>query len=136
MLLAFDAPVREDCTARRARSNTPLASLVLMNDPVFVEAARGFAQRILGHGLSNDEEAIAFAMREATCRQPNPNEVAVLTSLLVASREYFAANPDEAKSLLAVGSSPVPETSKPNELAAWAEVTRAILNLHETITRE
>ncbi|MEE2889714.1 MAG: PSD1 and planctomycete cytochrome C domain-containing protein [Planctomycetota bacterium] len=136
MLLAFDAPVREDCTARRARSNTPLASLVLMNDPVFVEAARGFAQRILFLGLSNDEEAIAFAMREATCRQPNPKEVAVLTSFLVASREYFAANPDVAKSLLAVGSSPVPETSKPNELAAWAEVTRAILNLHETITRE
>ncbi|MEE2883065.1 MAG: PSD1 and planctomycete cytochrome C domain-containing protein [Planctomycetota bacterium] len=136
MLLAFDAPVREDCTARRARSNTPLASLVLMNDPVFVEAARGFAQRILGHGLSNDEEAIAFAMRAATCRQPQPEEVAVLTSLLVASREYFAANPDEAKSLLAVGSSPVPEASEPNELAAWAEVTRAILNLHETITRE
>jgi hypothetical protein len=136
MLLAFDAPVREDCTARRATSNTPLASLVLMNDPVFVEAARGFAQRILVRGLSNDKEVIAFAMREATCRQPEPEEIAVLVRLLVASREYFEANPAEAKSLLAVGSSPVPESIEPTELAAWAEVTRAILNLHETMTRE
>ncbi|MGE4618471.1 MAG: PSD1 and planctomycete cytochrome C domain-containing protein [Planctomycetota bacterium] len=136
MLLAFDAPVREDCTARRAKSNTPLASLVLMNDPVFIEAARVFAQRILLRDLSSDEQSISIAMREATCRQPGTQEVAILSSLLAASREYFTANPAEARSLLAVGSAPLPDSLKPVELAAWAEVARAILNLHETITRE
>ncbi|MEC9475736.1 MAG: PSD1 and planctomycete cytochrome C domain-containing protein [Planctomycetota bacterium] len=136
MLLAFDAPVREDCTARRDRSNTPLASLVLMNDPVFIETARGFARRILDRDLSSDAEAITIAMREATCREPEPQEIEVLTAMLAANREYFEANPDRAKSLLEVGSSALPDSLSQTELAAWAEVARVILNLHETITRE
>ncbi|MEK6233941.1 MAG: DUF1549 and DUF1553 domain-containing protein, partial [Planctomycetales bacterium] len=43
MLRAMDAPSREECTAVRPRSNTPLAALTLLNDPTFVEAARAFA---------------------------------------------------------------------------------------------
>ncbi|MFY8057556.1 MAG: DUF1553 domain-containing protein, partial [Planctomycetaceae bacterium] len=53
-LLAFDAPSREECTADRNRSNTPLQSLVLLNDPTYVEAARAFAERILREGGSTD----------------------------------------------------------------------------------
>jgi hypothetical protein len=49
-LLAFDAPSREECTVNRVNSNTPLQSLVLLNDPIFVEAARVFAQNILQTG--------------------------------------------------------------------------------------
>ena len=37
--------MRQECTARRPRSNTPLAALSLLNDPSFVEAARTFPGR-------------------------------------------------------------------------------------------
>ena len=46
-LLTFDAPTREECTINRINSNTPLQALVLLNDPIYVEAARVFAQNLL-----------------------------------------------------------------------------------------
>jgi hypothetical protein len=146
MLLAFDAPTREDCTSRRHRSNTPLAALVLLNDPVFVEAARSFALRITRwqHALDlngrdsagTDEEAIVFAMKRATSRFPEPSEIELLMNLLESSREHFAAHPDQVKTLLDAGAREAVEFIEPADLAAWVEVARAILNLHETTTRE
>ena len=42
-MMAFDAPSRQECTAERATSNTPMQALTLLNDPTYVEAARVFA---------------------------------------------------------------------------------------------
>ena len=136
MLRAFDAPSREECTAERARSNTPLAALVLMNDPTFVEAARAFAERVLREVAGDDAARIRFAMREATARRPAAEEVAVLESLLAAGRRDFAERPADAEALLAVGPAPRTGATDPVELAAWVQLTRTILNLHETTTRE
>ncbi|MCH2161350.1 MAG: DUF1549 and DUF1553 domain-containing protein, partial [Phycisphaerales bacterium] len=135
MLLAFDAPTREECTARRNQSNTPLAALVLMNDPTYVEAARVFAQRILANPGS-DRERMAMAMREAVSRAPTESELAVLETLLENGRTQFAQAPDDARALLSIGASPIDPDHDPVELAAWSQVARAVLNLHETITRE
>ena len=49
-LLNFDAPTREECTVNRVISNTPLQALDLLNDPIYVEAARVFAQNAVGRG--------------------------------------------------------------------------------------
>jgi hypothetical protein len=136
MLRAFDAPTREECTAQRPISNTPLAALTLMNDPVFVEAARAFAQRALQAKFGNDRDRIAWAMREATARTPSAAEVDVLRKLLVAGRKHFAKNPKAAAALLAVGHSPRDASIVVIEHAAWTQLTRTILNLHETISRD
>ncbi|MBT8484187.1 MAG: DUF1553 domain-containing protein, partial [Phycisphaerae bacterium] len=136
MLRAFDAPTREDCTTQRRVSNTPIAALALLNDPVFVEASRVFATDLVSRAEPDSRATIADAMRRATARAPSDAEVRVLLELLDESRRHYAAHPDEAMQLIEVGSSPRDPSIEPATLAAWTQVTRAILNLHETITRE
>jgi len=70
-MITFDAPDREKCTARRLLTNTPLQSLVLLNDPTYVEAARALAARALTQAGSDPEERIRYVFRLATARLPD-----------------------------------------------------------------
>ncbi len=132
---AFDAPSREECTAERPRSNTPLQSLTLLNDPSFVEAARMFAQRIAAAESPDIKAKINWAFREATGRKPRASETEILVGLYQESRDRFAGDEERAVELTSAGPSPGPEVAEAAELAAWTMVARAMLNLHETITR-
>jgi hypothetical protein len=134
-LLAFDAPSREECTVERNRSNTPLQALVLLNDPTYVEAARVFAERILKQGGASPDEKIAWAFKQAVSREPSPAERVVLLKLLEEHQAQFTADKAAAAKLLSVGEYPASKDIDPAVLAAWTSVARAILNLHETITR-
>ncbi len=136
MLKAFDAPSREECTAQRPRSNTPLAALTLLNDPTFVEAARAFAARIVNEAPDkSDRTRLNYAMRLAVSRLPDVHEVAALQQLLETSISYYRTNPTEAEKAVAVGLSAPSQGITPVDLASWTAVARAILNLDETITR-
>ncbi|MEX2558643.1 MAG: DUF1553 domain-containing protein, partial [Pirellulales bacterium] len=134
-LLAFDAPSREECTADRNRSNTPLQALVLLNDPTYVEAARVFAEHIIRSGGSNTADRVAWAVRRALAREVRPAELAVLERLYQEHQRQYADDRAAAEKLVDVGEWPVPKDLDASELAAWTSVARAILNLHETITR-
>src|SRR5262249_16231238 len=136
MLKAFDASTREECAAQRARSNTPLAALALLNDPTFVEAARVLAQRVIVDGGKTDAERIAFAFRQVTSRTSDDTQSKVLLKLLEKNRTAYAADAKAAGDLLKIGQSPLSKDANAAELAAWTAVCRALLNLSETITRE
>lgn len=135
-LLAFDAPSREMCTAKRPISNTPQAALTLLNDPSFVEAARALGERALREGGADDAHRLAWIWRCALSRAPKPEELAVLSALLAKHRAEYAADPESARKLLGVGQEPADAGRDPATLAAWASVARAVLNLDEAITRE
>jgi hypothetical protein len=134
-MLAFDAPTREECTAERARSNTPIQSLVLMNDPEFVEAAVALAQRILERPPAATAERLDWAFRRAVSRPPRAAEAAVLSQLLDSRQADFRRRPQDAEAFLLAAGCPIPPDVDRVELASWGSVSRAILNLHETITR-
>ena len=132
---SFDAPAREECTAERPRSNTPLAALVLLNDPSYVEAARVFAEQILASEMTTDEERVTQATRQALSRDPNEQEIKILTSLMQQQRAHYQSHPEAAKELIAVGLAPVNDSLDPVETATLLSATRAIMNMHEFITR-
>jgi hypothetical protein len=134
-LKAFDAPTREECTADRPRSNTPLQALVLLNDPTYVEAARAFAERIMSEGGNDVRSRLEFAYRQALSRSIRGEEAKLLEGLYQRHLEGYKADPKSAEALLHVGDDPLPATMDPAELAAWTSVARVIFNLHEMVTR-
>jgi hypothetical protein len=135
-MATFDAPSREICQVNRARTNTPLQALELMNDVAYVEAARRLAESALADGGASPEERLAFAFRRATARVPRPAELKVLVNGLEHYRRTFHGDPDAAKRLIRLGDSPVDERFDPAELAAYTATASVILNLDETITKE
>ena len=134
-LLNFDAPAREECTVNRVISNTPLQALDLLNDPIYVEAARVFAEHALKSGGTTPAERINWIFRQTLDRAPNPQERKILTDLFTSNLERFTTAPANARELVSTGESPLPKTENVAEVAAMAMVTRAVLNLHESITR-
>ena len=132
----FDAPTREKCTIRRARTNTPLQALVTLNDVQFVEAARHFAERIIREGGRDDSDRLRYGFRMAVSRLPSDAEQKLLQQVLANALAKYEANPDAAKAVLAVGESKRDEALSPSHHAAWTIVASTIMNLDETLTRE
>jgi mono/diheme cytochrome c family protein len=133
-MLTFDAPSREACSVRRARTNTPLQALLLLNDVQFVECARGLAERLLSEP-GTDGQRLTRGFRMVTSRFPTARETAILTQSLVAHRGEYRANPKAAKAMLAVGEAPRRPSIDPAEHAAWTVVANLLLNLDEAITK-
>ena len=131
----FDAPNREVCTLMRQRTQTPLQSLVLMNDPEFVEAARGLAQRVSREEPTALSRRLVRAFRHTLGRAPQEGEMAVLQKTYAQQLDAFQKDPKAAESLLKVGESRSTQTTAPAELAAMTAVANVLLNLNETITK-
>ena len=134
MLANFDAPSREECTASRVVSNTPQQALTLLNDPTFVECARTWAARLLQPANESDDQRLERAFRRALARPPTQRERQSLLAFLGSQRDTYEQNQADAEKLLHVGLAPAPEHEKPAQVAAWTQLCRVILNLHETIT--
>ena len=129
-MATFDAPNREVCTVRRNRTNTPLQSLVTLNDPVYVEAAQSLARLALQHEGSIDDQ-IQYAFQRCTLRLPSEKELAALAALFKDSREQLAEEPEEAKSLATEPLGMLPDGMDATDAAAMTVVANVLLNLDE-----
>ncbi len=136
MLANFDAPTREECTVNRMTSDTPLQALDLLNDPIFVEAARVFAENILDKGGKTLDGQISWAFERSLERKPTEAEMKTLRDLQRNAALHFETDKTGATALLTIGDSPVPSNMNTADLAAMTSVARVILNLHEAITRD
>jgi hypothetical protein len=130
----FDAPNREVCTALRQRTQTPLQSLTLMNDPAYVEAARGLAQRVMREE-SDPDKRLWKAFRHTLGRVPKDEEIAVLKKTYETQRDNFKEDTKAAEELLKIGESKMPDGVDKIELAALTATANVLLNLNETITK-
>jgi hypothetical protein len=130
----FDAAARSSCTVRRQPTNTPLQALVTLNDPTYVEAARALAEQMCRQ--SSPEEAIRFAYRRLTGRQPSAQELTLLMGLQEAERRKFIAQPEKTTGWLTTGRYRADsKTLDPAQLAANAVVASTILNSDATLTK-
>ena len=132
-LSTFDAPSREFCTVRRLRTNTPLQTLTTLNDPVFFEAARALARRIVEDAGPDAAARVTYGFRRALTRQPAPQELDRLLAFWRMEVDRFQREPKSAVEVVKDDSGP---SSQFPELAAWTMVANVLLNLDETITKE
>jgi hypothetical protein len=132
----FDAPSREVCTVRRPRTNTPLQALALLNDPVYVEAARALAVRVLRDADSDDDEdRIRHAFLLVLGRAPSAREGELIAAAREREFRRFAEDRSAANLLVHVGQTAPPVDVDIAELAAWTVVANILLNLDEAITK-
>ena len=135
-MMNFDASDREVCTVNVKRTNTPLQALNMMNDPTFVEAARSLAGQVLRTDAPGAAERIDELARRVLGRPPSRPEAEVLGALLAGFADEYGADLDAAEALLSVGDSAWEGLADPRELAAYASVASALLNLDEAITKQ
>jgi Protein of unknown function (DUF1553)/Protein of unknown function (DUF1549)/Planctomycete cytochrome C len=133
-LAAFDAPSREECTVDRARSNTPLQALALLNDVTYVEAARALAAHAI-EAKSVPEERLRWMTQQVLQRDATAAEMKTLQDLLNRQLLEYGGNPKAVDELLSVGAFENPPPLNRAEIAAYTSIARVLLNLHETVTR-
>jgi hypothetical protein len=132
----FDVSMRQQCSVRVIRTNTPLQALILMNDETYAEAAAALAERALREGGGDDESRIVWAFEEVLARPPSLGETRVLLPRLGVLREYYMPRPAEAGRAANAGERPDPPADRAVEVASYAGVMMVILNLDEAQTRE
>jgi mono/diheme cytochrome c family protein len=137
-LQTFDVPNADFSCVRRLRSNSPLQALVGMNEPLFAECAQNLARKVVESGGKTDRERITFAYRTVLSRPPSKDEEQELLNLVEKQRARIADGWINAAEV-ATGKNEkpqLPEGITPTELAAYTVVSRVLLNLDETITKE
>ena len=134
-MISFDAAGRNFCTVERQQTSTPLQSLVLLNDPQYVEAARVLAERTLHQGGPTSDAQITYAFRLLTSRAPFDEELNLLRDLYTAEQASFKADLEAARDLLAVGDHPRDPQLDPAEAAAMTVVASTIMNFDEAVIK-
>jgi hypothetical protein len=135
-MVNFDAPTRETCVVRESRTNTPLQALDLMNDVVYVEAARKLAERLIVEGGKSPEQRIDLGYRLVLARPPKPEEQRALLAALNRFESYYRSNKKDAETFVDQGKSSVRGHVEVRELAAYTAMASVILNLDEAVTKE
>ncbi len=117
-LMVFDSPDAFSTCTRRLRSNTPLQALTLLNDEAFYECAEALARRVISEKIGTDSDRLDYAFRLCVARGPSAGEKQRLSRLLSQQLDQTIGDPNA------------------KQAEAWTTVSRVLLNLDETITRE
>lgn len=132
--IIFDSSNRDRCEIGRGRTNTPLQALVMLNDPMVLEASRVLASELWD---KNEEvkTAIDQAFKRIVCRDISGKEEDLLYDYFENQLERFESNPTQIAESLSVGEYPLDQKDIKAETAALMQVIVSIYNLEETITK-
>jgi len=135
-LATFDAPAGDTSCTRRTRSNTPLQALTTLNERTFVEAAQAMALRAMKEGGTNNSSRVSYAFRLCTGRAPTTFEANKLLNFWQEQYDFFENHTTAALKVAIPDIKQLPEEANVHKVAAWAMVSRAIMNMDETFTKE
>jgi hypothetical protein len=134
-LVAFDAPRRAVCTARRVRTDTPLQALIMLNGEQYVEAARALGQHLYEEGHGDPARMVELGFLRCLSRGPDGKETEIAGRLYREQQAYYAAHVEEARLLLKVGRAPLDAKIPPADLAAATVLGQALLNHDECVVK-
>lgn len=138
LFTTFDAPDFQQVCTRRHRSNTPLQSLTLANDPAFLEIAQGLAARLVrdvpGGFAATLDARLKHAFALCFSRPPSATELAVLRGYVERQARGFANQPASATAL--VNKELLKARLTEAQAAALTAAARALFNTDNFITRE
>jgi len=130
----LDVPVHDAACTRRQRTDTPLQALVLMNDPLWLEASRHLAERVI-HKSGETDARLGYLGELLLARPWQPREQAVLKTALQKFQDSYAHEKSHAEELLKVGESTRDANIQPEELASWMLVASAAMNLDSVLNK-
>ncbi len=133
-MILFDASNRDQCEVKRSKTNTPLQALMMMNDPLTLEASRVLAQTLVA-AQSDSKQQLEIAFRRIICRKASPKELQVLQDYYNDQLALFKEKKLDAAMTLKVGEYPGSKNSDPVATAALMKTIEAIYNLEEAITK-
>jgi mono/diheme cytochrome c family protein len=133
-MMSFDAPSREACVVRRARTNTPLQALITMNEPAFMESARVFGERLV-KAKKSPEDRIKYAFNVALGREPSKTEQGILLNAASRYNDKFIRSPKDANDLVVTGMAPMAPGLAKSEVATWTMIASTIFNLDEFLSQ-
>ena len=134
-MVAFDAPRRAVCIAKRERTDSPLQALILLNGVQYVEAARVLGETLHREAAGDLPNIIEQAGLRCLSRRPDTQEIEILTRLYNQQRSHFEAHPADAELLLSIGQSPRDTSIAPAFAAAATVLAQALLNHDECVVR-
>ena len=135
-MMNFNAAAREVCVVRTETTNTPLQALTLMNNKLFIEAARCMAEKMWLAAGGEPNLAIREGYRLSVGRDPSTQELEIMEESHARFFSHFKTNPDEARQLVAIGEAQRNDTIPVPEHAAMTMLANVLLNLDEAISKE
>lgn len=130
----FDSASRQQCTVNASRTSTPLHALTMMNDITWIEAARVLATNAIEWNGTVDSSISDMGL-SILGRPLTSKELQTMRKLAATSMKYYGAQPSDVDSILSIGNAPAPKRNR-TQIAALTQVSLAMLNLDEAITRE
>jgi hypothetical protein len=130
----LDVPVHDAACTRRQRTDTPLQALVLMNDPLWLEASRHLAERVI-HKSGETDARLGYLAELLLARPWQPREQVVLKTALQKFQNSYSHEKSRAEELLKVGESTRDANIQPEELASWMLVASAAMNLDSVLNK-
>jgi len=135
-MMTFDAPDRYYCVVQRQKTSTPLQSLILMNDPQYLEASKVLAENLVKMENSNLENRLNYAAKSLLARPLSSFEQQSFSEQYDEFKQLFATQPEKIKPWIENGEYQVSDNIDQAELAVYTVIASTMMNFDEFIMKK